>query len=303
MFSIGFLIGLLIVLTAILIAALSKPLNLNKNFYIKLFFVLLLITSFSGLITYFTSLSIFGLAGSLSFFFTFAFVILHSSEVLGNKKTAIFFTVAFLLGLYSEAISVQSGAYYYTIPTFFFGLVPFATPISWTILIYVSYMLTDLFLFGFGGKKPKKTDNLWFFAGMIILLSSISGLIVLNIDMILDPVSVAPQVAEWVWVYGGPYFGIPISNFIGWFVITVSAILIFRCYEAFRPAKESNTELNIYSNLYILIIYIFFFLFNAVKAYNLGRIEYILIGTTTMMPFILIGLLVLILNKKREDIR
>ncbi|MDD1774510.1 MAG: carotenoid biosynthesis protein [Methanobacterium sp.] len=301
MISIGLIIGLLIILAAILIAALSKPLNLNKHFYVKLFFALLVLTTLSSLFSYFIQISVLGLAGSLFFFFTIAFVILHSSEALGNKKAAIFLIIAFIFGLFSEAIAVQLGAYYYTIPTFFFGLVPFATPISWVILIYVSYMLTDLFLFGFGGKKPKKTDNIWYFVGMIILLSSISGFITVNLDMILDPVSVAPSVAQWIYIGGGPYFNVPLSNFLTWFVITVLVILIFRFYEAFSIKEDSHPELKTY--WYIIIIYIFFYLFNAVKAYSLGKIELILIGTTTMAPFILIGLLAILLNNKRRRLR
>ncbi|NYB26231.1 MAG: carotenoid biosynthesis protein [Methanobacteriaceae archaeon] len=301
MISLGLLIGLLIIIAAILIAALSKPLNLHKNFYIKLFFVLFLLSSISEILSYLTSLSIFSIAGSMSFFFTVAFVLLHSSEVLGNRKTAIFFIIAFLFGLISELLSVIYGLYYYTIPSFFFGMVPLATPISWVFIIYVSYILADLFLFGFGGEKPKKTDNLWFLLGLLILTSSISGLIAVNLDMILDPISIPPNVAQWVYSTVGPYFGVPISNFVGWFLVTTLVVFIFRCYEVLSSSKDFKIELNTYSYLYIIVVYLIYFLFNAVKAFNLGRIEYILIGTTTMMPFILIGLLALILYKKRED--
>jgi putative membrane protein len=301
MISLGLLIGLLIIIAAILIIILERPLNLNINFYIKLFFILFLVASFCDLLSYFSSLSILGIVGSFNFFLTISFILLHSSSVLGNKKTVIFFIIAFIFGLASELLSVLIGLYYYTIPNFFFGLVPFATPISWIFIIYVSYILANLFLFGFGGEKPKKTDNLWYLLGSLILISSISGFIAVNLDMILDPVSVAPQVAQWVYYGGGPYFGVPISNYIGWFEVTVIAIFIFRFYEAFSPSStDSKPEIDKYSYLYIIILYIIYLLFNAVKAYNLEKIEYILIGVTTMAPFILIGLLALMLNKKRR---
>ncbi|NYB26232.1 MAG: carotenoid biosynthesis protein [Methanobacteriaceae archaeon] len=302
MISYGLLIGLLIILAAILIALLTKPLNLNRNRYIKIFFAILILTFLCNLLSYWIPLSIFGIAGSMSFFFTVAFVLLHSSEILGNRKTAIFFIIAFLLGLFSEAVSVQSGSYYYTIPTFFFGLVPFTIPFSWAIIIYLGYNLANLFLYGMGGEKPRRTDNIWYFIILIILLSSITGLIAVNLDMLADPVSVAPQVAQWVWVGGGPYFGIPISNFLAWFFIPLITVLIFRCYEAFSPASDDYLALNTPLNLYIIIIYIFYFLFNAFKAYEIGKIEYVLIGTATMAPFILIGLLALMLNKKRKKL-
>ena len=43
-----------------------------------------------------------------------------------------------------------------------------------------------------------------------------------------------------------------------------------------------------------------YFLLNAVYAFKLGKMEYILIGATTMWPFILIGILALILNPKKS---
>ena len=294
-----------IIAAAILIAILSKPLNLNKNFYLKTSFALVLITSLSSVISNFTSISIFGIAGSLFFFLTFAFVLLHSSKMLGNKKTAIFFIVAFLIGLVFEILGViygeiGGGHYYYTAPNLFFGLVPFVTPFSWVIIIYICYTITNLFLFGFNGEKPKKTDSLRYFIGLTTLLSVISGLIAVNLDMILDPVSVAPQVASWVWIGGGPYFGIPIGNFIGWVLVAGFAVFIFRYYEAIVSKSDIRPEVNIFSYLSIIILYMIYFLLNAVYAFKLGKIEYILIGATTMWPFILIGILALTINQKKS---
>ncbi len=305
MIEIGLLVGLLIIAAAILIAILSKPLNLNKNFYLKTSFALVLITSLSSVISNFTSISIFGIAGSLFFFLTFAFVLLHSSKMLGNKKTAIFFIVAFLIGLVFEILGViygeiGGGHYYYTAPNLFFGLVPFVTPFSWVIIIYICYTITNLFLFGFNGEKPKKTDSLRYFIGLTTLLSVISGLIAVNLDMILDPVSVAPQVASWVWIGGGPYFGIPIGNFIGWVLVAGFAVFIFRYYEAIVSKSDIRPEVNIFSYLSIIILYMIYFLLNAVYAFKLGKIEYILIGATTMWPFILIGILALTINQKKS---
>ncbi|WP_231551432.1 carotenoid biosynthesis protein [Methanobacterium sp. SMA-27] len=235
----------------------------------------------------------------------FAFVLLHSSKVLGNKKTGVLFIIALLFGLTFEAVGVKYGGvfgmpYYYNLPTFFFGLVPISTPISWTIIIYFSYTITNLLLFGFGGERPVKTDNLWYFLGLMVLLSFIGGLIAVNLDMILDPVAVSPQVAGWIWTGGGPYFGIPIGNFIGWFLVAAIAIFIFRYYEAISPKSDTPYGLDIFLNLSIVLIYVMYLLENAVRAFTIGKIDYILIGITTMMPFILIAVLALMLNMKKR---
>jgi uncharacterized membrane protein len=302
--EIGLIIGLMIILAAILIALMSRPLNLNKGFYIKLFFGLFLITALCSLLSFFTSFAIVNIIGSLCFFFIFAFVLLHSSKVLGNKKTIIFFIITLFIGLFSEVLCVKYGwifgQYYYTNP-FFFGLVPFTIPFLWAVLIYTSYIMANLFLFAFGGEKPKKTDNFWYFIGMLILISSISGLITVNLDLLVEPITAFSPVPDWVWIVGGPYFGVPISNFVGWFFVTVVAIFIFRLYEAFNLSSKDLKALNKSLYLYILIIYLFYFLNNAFKAFTLGKVEFVLIGVTTMFPFILIGLLALMVNKDKES--
>ncbi|UTB33089.1 MAG: carotenoid biosynthesis protein [Methanobacterium sp. ERen5] len=159
---ISLLLDLLIPVFAIFIVVFSKRLDINQNFYIKLFFGLFVISISSAIISYLIPSPILGLVGSFYMWLAFGFVLLHSSKVLGNKKTLIFFIVAYLFGFIFEAIGVKYGGifgmpyYYQNIPTFFFGLVPISTPISWCIIIYFSYTITNLFLFGFGGKNPEK---------------------------------------------------------------------------------------------------------------------------------------------------
>ena len=303
---ISLLLNFLIVLVAIFIAVFSESLNLNKNFYLKIFFTLFIVSIISAIISYLVPSNILVLIGSFYMWFAFGFVLLHSSKVLGNKHTLILFTIALIFGFIFEANGVLYGSfygmpYYYNLPTFFFGIVPLTTPISWSIIIYFSYTLANLFLFGFGGEKPKKTDNRGYFSGLIVLVSFISGLIAVNLDMILDPVAVAPQIAGWVWIGGGPYFGIPIANFIGWFFVAAIAILIFRYYESRSSKTNTANGLDTYLYLYIVIIYLMYLIENAVRAFTLGKIDYILIGFTTMMPFILLALLVLLLNTKRSQ--
>jgi len=133
---------------------------------------------------------------------------------------------------------------------------------------------------------------------LILLLSFIGGLIAVNLDMILDPVAVSPQIAGWVWIGGGPYFGIPIANYIGWFFVAAGAILIFRYYESRSIKINHDNGFDTYLYLYIVLIYLMYLMENAVRAFTLGKVAYILIGITSMMPFILIAFLILLLKKK-----
>jgi len=70
-------------------------------------------------------------------------------------------------------------------------------------------------------------------------------------------------------------------------------------YEAISSKSNTNSWLDIYLNLYIVLIYLIYFLENTVKAFKLGKKEYILISAKPMMLFILIVIWGLMLNMKK----
>lgn len=245
------------------------------------------------------SLNFVKIIGNFWMHIAFAFTLLHSSTILGNKKTAVFFAISLSFGLFSELFGVAYGwifgSYYYNFTPFFFGLVPLMTPISWAIIIYMCYTMTNIFLFCVGGKKPDiRKDEFWYFFVLMILLSSVDGLIAVNLDMILDPVAVSQSIPGWIWIGGGPYFRIPISNFVGWFLVTFAATFIFRFFESFSSKKEYYLYTTLY--LYIVIMYFLYFLKHASEAINMHHIEYVLIGGTTMLPFVLISFLLIFIK-------
>ena len=40
---------------------------------------------------------------------------------------------------------------------------------------------------------------------------------------------------DWIWEEGGPYFGIPLHNYVGWFVTVVAFIGLYLWYERSHP--------------------------------------------------------------------
>ncbi|MGZ7209076.1 MAG: carotenoid biosynthesis protein [Methanobacterium sp.] len=290
---------LLIILIALLILSLQEILKFDKKRYVNLFFILFLICGISFAFHQFFPQNIGALLeyiGSFWVYVAFSFVLLHSSLVLGNKKTSVLFSISLSFGLFFELIGVKYGwifgNYYYAGTPDIFGLVPLVTVFSWAILIYTSYTISNIFLKGFKGEKPSlPPSSLISYTSMIILLCSISGLIIVNLDMLIDPVVTSPQIAGWVWIGGGPYFGIPLSNYLGWFFVAFLATLLFRLYESFFPKPEFNKKLN-YTDLYIVILYFIYFLIYAALSILILHFEYLLIGVTTTLPFILIILLI-----------
>lgn len=48
-------------------------------------------------------------------------------------------------------------------------------------------------------------------------------------DLTVDPISSTLQ-GLWIWTYPGSYFGVPISNFFGWFLVVYIFFQIFALY-------------------------------------------------------------------------
>ena len=71
---------------------------------------------------------------------------------------------------------------------------------------YVSWNLTSILLNNYNNRPQGK---------MILFQPLIASIVTVIIDFILDPVWATIN-KTWFWKSGGPYFGIPISNFFGW---------------------------------------------------------------------------------------
>jgi uncharacterized membrane protein len=289
-----------------LVLILQSALRFNIKPFVILAFVLFLTSSVSAILS--TLLvpvpPLLGAVGSSFLYVAFALVVLHCSSLLGPKKTLVFFAIAWSFGLVSETLGVARGLifgpYYYNLPKFFFGLVPIDTPFSWAVIIYVAYALTNQFVFGAIGDRPSRKLTRLNAAGLIIVASAIGGMIAMNLDMILDPVAVSVQNPAWVWIGGGPYFGIPLSNFIGWFFVTFFAVLLFRSYETLKsePIEGARSI-----DVYIPVIYLAYFLVNASGAIRISHPEFVLIGFSSMFPFILFAALILYIDKTRSKTR
>jgi uncharacterized membrane protein len=305
-FIIGF--GFLLIISRKYIKDSSINRYFNQYLWIKIIFVLFTLSIGIYSISNLTGQNLFfplDVLSSLWMHFAFTFVLLHSALTLGNKKTALFFALSLFLGFFSEFLGVKYGLFfghYYYLSPFFFDAVPLMTPISWSIIIYMCYGVTNFILQFAGGKKPNLRDNWLRIFIMIIVLSSVDGLCAMNLDMIIDPIAVLPSVAAWVWIGGGPYFDVPISNFIGWFMVVFVATFIFRLYES-RSKKTKIQEKEEYKFVYLLpVVYLLYFLGHATKALNHGNhIEIVLIGAATMFPFILISILLFLSKHYGEN--
>lgn len=138
---------------------------------------------------------------------TFA-ALLHSIGRLGRRISVQAFVFGSLLSLASELIGTSTGypfgGYSYTTLLGYriLNLVPFPIPISWYFMLYCSLAMA--------GRLMKADDSTlgrwkWALAGGAILTAW---------DVAMDPAMVVT--AHWVWAEPGFFYGMPITNWIGW---------------------------------------------------------------------------------------
>ncbi|PSO08960.1 hypothetical protein B9Q04_02910 [Candidatus Marsarchaeota G2 archaeon BE_D] len=127
----------------------------------------------------------------------------HSYTRLGKRFLWLLFT-SFTLGFIFEFLGVHTGfpfgRYYYTAGLGYQLLgVPIIIPFLWSTLSYFSYLPTgSLFVFP------------WF---MVV------------IDLTVDPLF---SRFDWHWLSPGQYFGLPITNFVSWYLISLLIYLNWR---------------------------------------------------------------------------
>ena len=145
-----------------------------------------------------------------------AFLALAAALVLGTSpaRQAGWLVVVLLAGYASEYIAVQCdcifGPYFYTdvLAPRLFG-VPVVMSAAWMVLI--AYVKGMLLAYRLRAWTEILIASAWMTA----------------IDLVIDPLAAGP-LHYWQWQTGGPYYGIPWSNFAGWFVVSAVIFAMLR---------------------------------------------------------------------------
>ena len=150
-----------------------------------------------------------------------AFFLVAGTRDLGRVRTLGFLLWGLLLALGAELAStrvgVPFGLYHYTGETvgreLFLSNVPFFSPLSFPFLAYASFCLARQAL-GPGWARTR---------GSRLRTVALSGVLMALLDVVIDPLAV--RGGRWflghLFTYpeGGVYFGVPLSNFVGWLVV------------------------------------------------------------------------------------
>jgi uncharacterized membrane protein len=228
---------------------------------------------------------------------------------LGWKKTFCFTVIGYLIAFLSEYSSINTGipyGWYYYIDTtkmqeLWIAGVPFFDSLSYVFLTYCSYTAALLTV------SPVRTCG-WNLVTLetrairrsfaVLLLGSLYQVF---LDIVIDPVAL--QGKRWFLgqIYGyreaGVHFGVPLSNYIGWWIVSLILIFALQRIDARvgrssreKPAGIANLP---FRSLLGPVLYLSVLVFNYVVTISIG--EYLMALTGILMftlPVIIVTVLV-----------
>ncbi|PSM16886.1 MULTISPECIES: carotenoid biosynthesis protein [Nitratireductor] len=144
-----------------------------------------------------------------------AFFVVHGRQLYSGRQLLAFAVTVFLVGWFFETVSVLTGFpfgnYHYTeLMAPFLGHVPVSVMPAYCVMGYVSFSMARILLNRLGGRP----DAVLRFGVPIA-----ASLLMVVWDLSMDPLRATIE-RRWVWLDGGPHFGVPIENYFGWAFVT-----------------------------------------------------------------------------------
>jgi uncharacterized membrane protein len=161
------------------------------------------------------------------------FAVLHGAKSYGWRGISTFVAITLVVGLLFENVGVRTGfpfgRYYFTdVMGPKTSAVPVMLAFAYIGMAYLSWTIAMLIL----GDKQKPAVG-----RHVVILPLVAAFIMVAWDFSMDPVW-ATILHAWVWLQGGAYFGVPVSNFLGWFLLVCVIFQSFALYLRGRPANR-----------------------------------------------------------------
>lgn len=161
------------------------------------------------------------------------FALIHGAALFGRRGILMFCILFLIIGNITENLSVITGFpfghYHFTdcLGTKLFH-VPILLGLAYLGIGYISWALAHVILGNHNGRYPV--------AGFRLIGQPLAASFVMVAwDFSQDPVWSTVQHC-WIWLHGGSYFGVPVSNFLGWYLTVYICYQVFALYLRRRPA-------------------------------------------------------------------
>ena len=162
------------------------------------------------------------------------FGLLHGGATYGRRGIVWFIVVCLGVSNFFENLSILTGFpfgwYHYSNamgPRLF--LVPLLIGPSYFGVGYLSWTLARAIL----GDESGRLNGTLSFATAVI-----ASFIMVSWDLTIDPI-MSTSTGNWIWHHGGNYFGVPLVNFLGWYLTVYVFFQLFALYvRGARPAPQ-----------------------------------------------------------------
>src|ERR1700686_3947049 len=165
------------------------------------------------------------------------FALVHGARIYRSRGILIFATLLLGVGTLFESVSLRTGfpfGYYRFTDLMGPKLLdlPILLALAYVGMGYLSWVLAVVILDC--QNKPLSGRN-------IVLLPLAASFVMTAWDFSMDAVWADIDHA-WVWQEGGPYYGVPVSNFFGWFFTVYIFYQLFALYLRNRVIIRSRTS-------------------------------------------------------------
>jgi len=160
------------------------------------------------------------------------FALIHGATIYGTRGIVTFLAICLVIGNIFENLGIRTGFpfghYYFTdlMGPKLFG-VPILLGLAYLGMAYLSWIVAHLILRNVRSPLAGSHD---------VTLPLVAGFIMVAWDFSQDPVW-STFMHLWIWQQGGAYFGVPVSNFLGWYLTVYVFYQLFAFYLRGRPAN------------------------------------------------------------------
>lgn len=224
--------------------------------------------------------------------YVFLFLALYlwaAALAIGWRRTVLFTVAAWVVAFAAEYSSTRNGIpfgfYRYILTTkgreLWISNVPFIDPLSFTFLAYVSVALAQwLRLPAHAGQREIVAVRR---SRSVLVLGS---LLFMLIDVVIDPVALRGD--RWflgkIYEYPEPgiYFGVPLTNFLGWAIVGFVTTALFQAIDRALPA-EPILDRGVKPILFGVQLYYLILVFNLTMTFVIGEH---LVGMAGMLLYV-----------------
>jgi len=162
------------------------------------------------------------------------FAFIHGALLYRTPGILTFFAICLVVGNIIENVGVRTGFpfghYYFTDlmgPKLF--AVPIQLGLAYLEMAYLSWTLARLIL---GSMRTPLVGS------RVVTLPLVAAFIMVAWDFSQDPVW-STILHLWVWRQGGAYFGVPVSNFLGWYL---TVFVFYQLFALYLRGRSTNLD-------------------------------------------------------------